>query len=405
MKIAILGHGVEGGSVANYFKKHPELSPEITIFDEKRGDKFSDLDFKNFDLVFRSPSVRPDHIKTESLTSITEYFFSHCPAPIIGVTGTKGKGTTCSLIASILESAGRRVHLVGNIGRPALDVLDDIQPDDWAVYELSSFQLWNLTISPHIAVIVHIEPDHLDVHKDMQEYLAAKSNIARHQISSDFIIYDRTNSQSTALAELSPAQKLPYPTGEYGELLDALVIPGAHNRQNGEAAILAARAAGITDSSAIRQGLSNFHGLPHRLKFVHEWNHIKFYDDSISTTPGSTIAAIRSFANPQILILGGSSKGADFTELAELIAKSPVKKVVIVGASADVIENSLHRAGYTQTVNLGLDTDMSQIVQTAAKYADPNDIVLLSPSCASFDLFKSYSDRGDQFIAAAKSLG
>lgn len=406
MKIAVLGAGVEGASAVKYFKNHPELSPDIKIFDEKHGDDFSKIDFADFDLVFKSPSIRPDRIKCqkEQLSSVTEYFFEHCPAPIIGVTGTKGKGTTCSLIASILAAAKFRVHLVGNIGKSALDALDQIQPQDWVIYELSSFQLWHLGRSPHIAVVVHIEPDHLDVHNGFEEYLDAKSNITRYQKKSDLVIYDRNNPYSSRIAKLSPGKKQAYPTQKYEKLLDSLAIPGSHNRQNGEAAILAARAAGVSDDAVIMAGLSNFHGLPHRLKFVREWQGVQFYDDSISTTPGSTIAAIRSFPNSQILILGGSSKGADFSELAAAIKDSPIKKVVAVGASADVIEKTLLNVGYRHIINLGLDTTMSKIVKVAVDYAEPNDIILLSPACASFDLFKSYSDRGDQFIAAVQDL-
>ena len=303
-----------------------------------------------------------------------------------------------------MAAAKFRVHLVGNIGKSALDVLDQIQSQDWVIYELSSFQLWHLGRSPHIAVVVHIEPDHLDVHNGFEEYLDAKSNITRYQKKSDLVIYDRNNPYSSQIAKLSPGKKQAYPTQKYEKLLDSLAIPGSHNRQNGEAAILAARAAGVSDDAVIMAGLSNFHGLPHRLKFVREWQGVQFYDDSISTTPGSTIAAIRSFPNSQILILGGSSKGADFSELAAAIKDSPIKKVVAVGASADVIEKTLLNVGYRHIINLGLDTTMSKIVKVAVDYAEPNDIILLSPACASFDLFKSYSDRGDQFIAAVQAL-
>ncbi|MCL1840074.1 UDP-N-acetylmuramoyl-L-alanine--D-glutamate ligase [Candidatus Saccharibacteria bacterium] len=411
-RVAILGYGVEGQSVERYFRGWAE----IKVFDEKNGVDFEKLDFSEFDYVFRSPSVRPDRIETERLsdgskysfdrvTSATRYFFEKCPAKIIGVTGTKGKGTTCSLIAEILKAAGRKVWLVGNIGAAALDVLDEISGDDIVVYELSSFQLWDMTRSPHVAVVVHMESDHMDVHKDMAEYAAAKGNIARWQREDDVVVYDKTNPMSTEIAELSQGQKVGYPTGEFEELLNKLVIPGEHNRMNGEAAILAVRAVGVEDEKAIADGLGSFTGLPHRLKFVREVEGVKYYDDSISTTPGSAIAAIRAFAEPKILILGGSSKGADFHGLAEVVRDGNVKKVVLVGPEGEKLEQDLIGAGYEKIVRVTeVPYDMKNVVKITTETAEDGDVVILSPACASFDSFKNYADRGDQFIAAVEAI-
>jgi len=402
MKIAVLGNGVEGKSIVKYFEGKGE---SVTVFDEKEGVKFEDLDFSEFDLCFRSPSIQPWRIKTGKVTSATRYFFEKCPAKIIGVTGTKGKGTTCSLAASILEAAGRKVWLVGNIGMSALDVLDEISDSDVVVYELSSFQLWDMTQSPQVAVVVHMESDHLDIHKDMAEYMAAKGGIVRHQTEDDEVIYDKTNAISAEIAELSAGRKIGYPTGEFEDLLDALVIPGEHNRLNGEAAILAAQAMGVTDAEVIRRGLSSFTGLPHRLKFVREVSGVKYYDDSISTTPGSAIAAIKAFVEPKILILGGSSKGADFHGLAETVRDGGVKKVVLVGLEGKKIGGALAEAGYGGVIWVDeMPYDMESVVKITTDIAGAGDVVILSPACASFDSFKNYADRGDKFIAAVEAI-
>ncbi|MFV0484845.1 MAG: UDP-N-acetylmuramoyl-L-alanine--D-glutamate ligase [Candidatus Saccharimonadales bacterium] len=401
MKIAILGYGVEGKSVEKYFL---EAGAEITIFDEAQGDDFGAIDFGGYDLVFRSPSVRPEKINSANVTSVTRYFFDKCPAKIIGVTGTKGKGTTCSLIAAILREAGKKVWLVGNIGVPAIGVLNEVGADDVVVYEMSSFQLWDLEKSPHVAVITTIESDHMDVHRDFDEYLQAKANIVRHQTDGDVVIFDKTSADATRLAEMSAGEQIGYPSGNFAELLDALAIPGEHNRKNGEAAILACGQMGVSDEAAIKRGLGSFDGLPHRLKLVREWRGVKFYDDSISTTPGSAIAAIRAFAEPKILILGGSRKGASFAGLAKEIVESNVKKVYLIGVSADEIGELLKADGYMATENLGMDKTMADIVKITTSGAEAGDVVVLSPACASFDMFKSYADRGEQFIAGVEKL-
>ncbi len=418
MKVAILGYGVEGKSAYGYFKKQ---GAEIDVFDEKElaGVDFvqvvpslQGVDFANYDLIVRSPSLRPRELRLAmreqgakaELTSVTKLFFEKCPAKIIGVTGTKGKGTTCSLINGILRAAGQKVHLVGNIGVAALDVLEDIKPSDIVVYELSSFQLWDLGRSPQVAVVVHIEEDHMDKHDDMAEYLAAKANIAKWQSMEDKIIFDNTNAESRRIAELSSGKKIAYPTGKFEKLLDSLRLPGQHNRMNGEAAILAARAVAEVSDNEVQEGLASFDGLPHRLKLVGEVEGVRFYDDSISTTPGSTIAAIKAFDAPEILILGGSSKGLHFGALAKEIAGGRVKKVLLMGASANELEQELLSVGYNDFENLGMNINMEGIVERAADLAGAGDVVILSPACASFDMFKNYAERGELFSAAVRGL-
>lgn len=185
MEIAILGYGKEGQSAEKFFRaKHQNT----TIFKEFTSSELDETDFSKYGLVLRSPSVPP----RKGWSSMTQYFFEHCPCPIIGVTGTKGKGTTSTLITALLKELGHKAWLVGNIGKPALDIIDEIKPNDIVVYEMSSFQLWDLTRSPHIAVVLGIEPDHLNVHKDFADYVGAKANITKHQAKQDCCIYYST---------------------------------------------------------------------------------------------------------------------------------------------------------------------------------------------------------------------
>lgn len=414
MKIVIAGYGVEGQSNLRYFqKKFPEanflVADEQVLSDDLPEGVAHQTGLANLadaDLIIRSPSLPPEKIKTSGqIWSATNEFFTECPATVIGVTGTKGKGTTCSLTASILRAAGKTVHLVGNIGVPALDILLEIKKNDIIVYELSSFQLWDLEKSPRVAVVLMIEPDHLNVHADFDDYLAAKSNIARFQTADDYLIYNSKNEFSSSIASASLAQKKEYPFTLSGDIISAIHLPGKHNIDNACAAILAASAIipDISDDD-IKAGLSNFTGLPHRLKFVAEKNSVKYYDDSISTTPGSAVAALRAFAEPKVLILGGSDKGADYRELAEEITAQQMRAVIINGENASEIAKALSEEKVSCRVVCLKMAMMSEVVETAKNQAQPGDVVILSPAAASFDMFKSYNDRGEQFVAAAERL-
>jgi UDP-N-acetylmuramoylalanine--D-glutamate ligase len=427
MKIAIAGFGVEGQASYRYYNT-PEN--QVVIVDVKQPtdvpvdaslivgeDAYGRLN--GYDMVVRSPGLAPRKIVTDGkVWSATNEFFAKCPAPIIGVTGSKGKGTTCSLIASILQAAGKTVHLVGNIGVPALDVLTDVQASDVVVYELSSFQLWDLEKSPQTAVVLMIEADHLDVHEGMDEYVMAKSQITLHQTADDTIVYNVTNAHASQIAEQSIAKKRGYQTAEYAHVkddmfwygeqklcsVDTLQLPGVHNQDNACAAI-AAIWDYTQDSQAITEGLTAFTGLPHRLKFVRELHGVRYYDDSIATTPGSAIAAIYAFSAPKVLILGGSDKGADFDQLAyEVLVSDSIRAVITIGQTGQKIANTLHDMGVDRAGDRLTTTDMSKIVAVATARAQPGDVVILSPACASFDMFKSYADRGEQFIAAVSDL-
>jgi UDP-N-acetylmuramoylalanine--D-glutamate ligase len=431
MKIAIAGYGVEGESSYDYWNTPGN---DLTIVDERESPTYQLPEgtktilgdgvfghLNGFDMIIRTPGLAPSKIKTDgNIWSSTNEFFAHCPATIIGVTGTKGKGTTASLIASILEASGKKVWLVGNIGVPGLSVIDQIGSEDVVVYELSSFQLWDLEKSPHIAVVLLIEADHLDVHSDMEDYVQAKGHIRRFQQDDDICIYHPTNHYSQQIAHLSDAGKiLRYGINDDGAVYerdgmfyqnnqvicstDKLQIVGKHNIENACAAITAARFFDATIDD-IENGLSSFHGLPHRLAYVRKVNGVEYYDDSIATTPGSAIAALRAFSAHKVLILGGSDKGADYGPLLkEIIVNGGLRAIVSIGA------NGTHITAMLDDQSLPLvhrvdSKDMNEIVKVAASLAHAGDIVILSPAAASFDMFKSYADRGEQFVLAVNQL-
>jgi UDP-N-acetylmuramoylalanine--D-glutamate ligase len=427
MNIAIAGYAVEGKSNFKYFSN---LGHAVTIIDERLAvddvpsgvatrfgsGAFKDLD--DFDMVVRTASMSPKKLQgAKKIWSATNEFFSMCPAPIIGVTGTKGKGTTASLTASILRKGGKTVHVVGNIGVPPLDELPHITADDLVVYELSSFQLWDLEQSPHIAVILMIEPDHLDVHDNFNDYVAAKQHIVRRQTTADIVVFTKDNQFSADIANSTLARKKPVQAPETAHIADgafwygekrlcatsALQLPGVHNLHNACMAITAAWEY-LQDSVAIEAGLHDFTGLPHRLKFVRTVNGVAYYDDSIATTVGSAIAAIAAFDQPKVMILGGSGKGiTDFDELAGKAASGGVKRALLIGEQADAIRQSFMRLGL-RTDSFDSSVSMKDIVQFAKDIAQPGDVVILSPACASFGMFKNYADRGDQFVAAVNAL-
>jgi UDP-N-acetylmuramoylalanine--D-glutamate ligase len=423
MKIAILGYGIEGRSAYRYLSNmNPQY--EIDVFDEhlseadvdiRRVDSFLDIDFAPYEMIVRSPSVRPDEIRTKiiadkngntdfDLTSSTQIFFDKCPAPIIGVTGTKGKGTTASMIAVVLRATGKTVHLVGNIGLPALDELPKITGEDVVICELSSFQLWDLNKSPHIAVLTILEPDHLDVHKNFDEYIGAKENIVKYQTADDYVVYNKNDHGVARIAKKSAGHKLPYPNNDFPGIESWVKIAGYYNVDNAIAATTAARAI-IPDIplAVVEEGISSFTGLAHRLKLVREVGGVRYYDNSIATTPGSAISAIKSFVQPKILILGGSDKGADYQEIGAVAETGGVRQIFAIGANRDKVKSQVSEK-YSGEITLLDSQNMAEIVKIVANEAQPGDVVILSPAAASFDMFKSYSDRGDQFVAAVENL-
>lgn len=429
MRVAILGFGVEGKDVLQYFLPNAD---HITIFDQKTeeelnlsawkveqgdplfknvewvcGSKYLDNGLVGFDLIVRSPGIRPDlHQIQEAvkkgakLTSATNIFFEECKTLIIAVTGTKGKGTTSTLIAKALEADGKKVLLAGNIGEPMLSLLKSTLKVDFVVLELSSFQTIDLKKSPHIAVVTNITSDHLDWHKDQEEYEQAKAQLWANQTKNDFLIVNEDDLTSMKLAKDAPGNIHTY-NGENNKA-EELFIPGKHNVYNANAALLTIKLLG-EDTDKAWQGMTNFKGLEHRLEKVDEINGVTYVNDSYATNPEPTIAALKSFKKSKVLILGGSSKAADFTKMAKEITQSQVRGVILIGDEAENIKNALTLAGFKGQVLKGA-TSMPEIVNIASKFANQGEVVLLSPACASFGLFENYKDRGKQFKQAVLQL-
>ena len=432
MKIAIVGYGLQGQS-AYYYWRSPDN--EITVCDRDESLELPEdvqaqlgvyylhrLD--RFDLIVRSPSVHPKDIVEQNsedilkkVTTVTNEFIKVCPTRnIIGVTGTKGKGTTSTLIAKMLEASGMSVHLGGNIGIPPLDLLkNDIELEDWVVLELANFQLIDLQVSPHIAVCLMVVPEHLDWHADTDEYYNAKSQLFRHQTSDDFSIYNGHNKNSQRIASTGKGWKVPYMDKpgaivENGNIVidDQIVcqtsevnLLGSHNLENACAAVTAVWK--ITQNiEAMKKVLTTFTGLEHRLELVRELDGVKYYDDSFGTTPETSIVAMQAFKEPKILILGGSDKGASYYDLAQAVKNSNVRKVLLIGEQADRIQDALTEAGFTDYQPGG--DNMTEIIDNAHSLAQNSDVVLLSTGCASFGMFKNYKDRGEQFQTAVNAL-
>lgn len=439
-KIAILGFGKEGLAAANFFQGKGNIS----IFDDKPREEIDSVFFKklkakdvkfyfdaslpqkeSFDLLVRSPGIKPDHKlikyylqKGAHLTTPTNIFFENCPAKIIGVTGTKGKGTTSTLIYEILKKEDNNVFLAGNIGLPALEILSKLNKNSLVVLELSSFQLVDLKFSPHVAVILMITSEHLNWHKNQSEYTNAKKSIVKYQKNKDFAVINRDFKSSKIFSTLTPASTYFFSTKEKtnGVFLEKnniiskidkeekvinthkITLPGKHNLQNICAAISVAKILKV-ENSAVKSVVSSFRGIKHRLQLVRIINGVKFYNDSYSTIPETTIAAIESFVEPKILIIGGSSKKSDFSALsAKIISDKTIKALILIGKEAPRIKKSLQSAGNFQGKIVENLNSMKDIVDSAAAIAKVGDIVILSPACASFGMFKNYEDRGQKFI-------
>ena len=408
MKILLLGYGVEGKAAEQYIKTHFE-DAKIDILENFTPAEIKQGDYSSYDIIFRSPSVPPLKLPNES--SVTKCFFDHCPCPIIGVTATKGKGTTCSFIESLLKAHHEDVHLVGNIGEPAINILDELKPTSVVVYEMSSFQLWDLQKSPHISVIGHIEPDHLNVHDGYDDYLNAKSNICAHQSEDDYCIYYKNNPTSEKIAEKSSAHKIPYPFEIPDEIKSAITLPGEHNINNALAAIAAvASYKNISPDEylseykiEIIEGLKNFKGLPHRLEFLRELKGVKYYDDNFSTNPSSTRVAVNAFPDDNlIIIIGGRDKtdNEDIPEIYEILKAPQIKKIVLMGESGHEL------AKHYQDERFIIVESLEEAVNTARKEAEKytEAVVLMSPSAASFDMFENVYDRGAKFKLLISNL-
>ncbi len=391
----------------------------------KLGDSYLD-NLGEYDVVFRTPGMRYNTPELEQaraqgavITSELEVFFDLCPCQIIAVTGSDGKTTTTTIISELLLKQGKRVFLGGNIGIPLLAKIEEITPDDVAVVELSSFQLISMRTSPHIAVVTNLSPNHLDMHTDMQEYVDAKKNIFLHQngFSRTVLNFDNDITRSfvsetrgdTLLFSRNSKVRRGAFVNDDGLLCmadetgvhilfhqDEIKIPGGHNIENYLAAIAATW--GYISAENIEYVAKTFSGVAHRIEFVREVSGVRWYNDSIATTPSRTAAGLRAFSQPVIVIAGGYDKKIPFAPLApELIRYA--KLVVLLGDTAHAIRDAVTTcAGYHEGApELVMVSSLEEAVRTAHQKAVNGDVVTLSPACASFDMFKDYKTRGERF--------
>jgi len=420
-KVLILGFGREGRDSFFVLRK---LFPDkiIGIADEeqitnyelgiKKKDRKFELYFgknyleaiKDYDVIIRTPGIplkkiQPFVKKGSKLTSQTEIFFDNFDGVVIGVTGTKGKGTTSSLIHSILQKAGIKSRLVGNIGKPVLGEMMKSSPafapagatadrgEEIFVYELSDHQLQGLKKSPHIAVFLNLFRDHLDYYKTEKEYQKAKENITRWQGKGDWLIYNSDDAKVKQIAKNTKAKTIAFSEKDKTYLKTIIQdkdIPlvGEFNKLNILASVRVGELLGISKEK-IKQGIKAFKGLPHRLEFVSKHKGIEFYNGSMATIPEVTIVTIKSLKNTDVLIIGGSEKGSDYTEMEKAI--KDIKTVIVLGeGTGDKIKR--------KTIKVD---SMKQAVKIA--FEKGNKLCLLSPGAASFNLFSSYAERGDLF--------
>ncbi len=391
------------------------------------------LDGLGEDVIFRSPGIMPHTPQLAAavangsvLTSEMEAFFALCPCPILAVTGSDGKTTTTTIIAELLKAAGYRIWVGGNIGTPLLDKVDEMAPDHRAVLELSSFQLMTMRRSPQIAVVTNLAPNHLDKHTDMDEYVAAKENILAWQSGNDRVILNADNPIAASFAAQAPGKvtwfsRLSRPEGDAvwfedgaiwlrdgaGErkLLERrdILLPGDHNVENYMAAIAAVR--DLVDPAAIAAFAKTFGGVEHRIELCGEIRGVRWYNDSIGTSPSRTIAGLRSFEQKVILIAGGYDKHIPFDALGPEVVEH-VKALYLTGDTAQKIRRAVEAApGYDPAALPIIETeDLAGAVEAAYAVAQAGDVVILSPACAAFDRFKNFMERGKVFKALVAKL-
>ena len=383
----------------------------------KVGDTY--LEDLSADLVFRTPGMHPENPALQQLrsagaevTSEMSAFFRLCPCKIIAVTGSDGKTTTTTLIAEMLKAAGKTVWLGGNIGTPLLPLCNQMTAEDFAVVELSSFQLMDMNQSAHVAVVTNLAPNHLDVHKDMEEYVQAKTNIFKYQTAADTLVLNLDNDITNGFTGNGKtrffSRKGKTDNGvclsgdmicrDGVEVLDKkdILIPGEHNVENYMAAILAVE--GLVEDEIIRHVAKTFGGVEHRIELVRVKDGVRFYNDSIASSPSRTTAGLRSFREKVLLIAGGYDKHIPFDVLGPEVI-THVKTVFLNGATAAKIREAIESApGYVPgTPELVDCVDFTDAVFKAAAAAKEGDVVLMSPACAAFDQFKNFMERGKYF--------
>ena len=376
------------------------------------------LDGVEADLVFRTPGMHPGNPAIQALrnhgaevTSEMDVFFRVCPCTILGVTGSDGKTTTTTLISEMLKAEGKTVWLGGNIGTPLLSFVPQMKETDYAVVELSSFQLMDMTRSPHVAVVTNLAPNHLDVHKDMDEYVQAKKNLFRFQSQGDLLVLNADNAITDGFDGNGTVRRFSrqgktdgvwagngviYRDGKAVLNTGDILLPGVHNIENYMAAIAAVE--GLVSDETIVRVAKTFGGVEHRIELVRVKDGVRFYNDSIASSPSRTIAGLRSFTEKVILIAGGYDKQIPFDILGPEVCRH-VKILLLNGATASRIRAAVEQAaeytpGCPEIIDCG---DFTSAVHTAAKLAQAGDVVLMSPACAAFDQFKNFMVRGEYY--------
>ena len=419
-KVLILGIGREGADSFVFLrKKFPKKKLFIAdkknleemdlktrkLLNDKNVELFLGEDYlkiiKGFDIILKSPGISLSSIKKylskkTKVTGQTELFFDNCPGTIIGITGTKGKSTTSSLIYSVLKEAGLKAYLVGNIETPSLSFLLSAKKDDIFVYELSSHQLQNLEISPHIAVFLNIYPEHLDYYKNLKEYFLAKANIVKYQKKNDYFIFNSKIKEIKDLSIKAKSKKIEINSIDFSKFLkDNQGFLEITHIDNLIAVLNVAKIMEIKEEKIVK-AFKKFKRPEHRLEFVCEKKGIRFYDDSIATIPEATIFALDSLGyDVETLIVGGFDRGIKFDKLADRIIKSNVKNLILLPVSGEKILKEIERKK-GRIRHYSFD-NMKDIVNKCSQVTSKNKICLLSPASPSFGIFKDYKERGDLF--------
>ena len=435
-KIAVLGLGVSNRPLVRLLLEfgcdvtgcdrtpREKLDPEVLDLEQagcklRCGDDY--LDGVEAEILFRTPGMHPAHPAIEAIrsrgaevTSEMEVFFRVAPCHLIAVTGSDGKTTTTTLISEMLKAAGKKVWLGGNIGTPLLPLTRKMEPEDFAVVELSSFQLMDMTRSPERAVVTNLAPNHLDVHKDMDEYVEAKKNIFKFQSGDSLLVLNHDNAITDEFVGNGTTRKFSR-QGKAHVCLDGniitrggepvlnvadILLPGVHNIENYMAAIAAVE--GLVSDQVICHVAKNFGGVEHRIELVRVKDGVRFYNDSIASSPSRTIAGLRSFSEKVILIAGGYDKHIPYDVLGPEVCEH-VKKLFLCGATGSQIRAAVENCGGTQPEITDCG-DFESAVRAAAAAAQAGDVVLMSPASASFDQFKNFMVRGEFFKKIVKEL-
>ena len=440
-KISVIGIGVSNVPLIRFLL---EGGARVTAHDrktaEKLGDTYNELSalgvsfvlgddyLKNIpqgtETIFKTPGLRADvpelaraKEKGIEITSEMELFFELCPCEIIAVTGSDGKTTTTTLIGEMLKKEGYTCHVGGNIGKPLIGEVETMKAEHKAILELSSFQLFSMKKSPKVAVITNVTPNHLDWHTDFDEYIESKKNIMKYQNSDGVLVVNDDNEITKAIGGSAKGEKRSFSAKDTATVhlengfiyyeneqivaTQDIKIPGSHNVENYMAAIAATK--DYVSKETVEYIAKNFGGVAHRIEFVREKDGVRYYNDSIASSPARTTAGLKAFDRKVILIAGGYDKKIPFDEFGEVV-NTYVKKLVLVGVTSEKIETAVRNAKNYSGLEIFRETDFEAAVNTAKNCAEEGDVVLLSPACASFDLFENFEERGNTFKRIVNSF-